>query len=88
MSVRLSASFPTPTMIFALIVGVPILMILLVPPWRQAFEVWGRAHPIWAAGIGAALFGIGFTTWSGWPTGIVVAAIWFAGWVLLGRLRR
>jgi hypothetical protein len=87
MAARLSAWYPTATMIYALIVGVLLLGILLIPTWRRASQVWGRAHPIWVAAIGAAIFGVGFTTWSGWLDGIILAVLWFAAWALLRPLR-
>jgi hypothetical protein len=76
---------PSATAAYAVLVGVPILLIAVVPAWRRAANAWARAHPILQAGIGAVVFGLGFATWSGWLTGVVVAAAWFAVWVLLGR---
>jgi hypothetical protein len=85
MAARLSTSIPTSTMIYALIVGIPVLLILLVPTWRRASQVWGRAHPIWVTAIGATIFGLGFASWDGWLSGVVVAVAWFAASVLFGR---
>jgi hypothetical protein len=78
-------SMPTATAAYAVLVGVPVLLIAVVPAWRRATNAWARAHPILQAGIGAVVFGLGFATWSGWLTAVVVAAAWFAVWVLLGR---
>lgn len=74
---------PAATALFLIVVGIPLLLIALVPAWRRWANAWGRAHPIGTAAIGAAIFGVGFTTWSTWLVGIVVAIVWFAVWVLL-----
>jgi hypothetical protein len=83
MAARLWAWYPTATMIYGLIVGVLLLGILLVPTWRRASQVWGRAHPIWVAAIGAAIFGVGFATWSSWVIATVVGIVWFVVWVVV-----
>jgi hypothetical protein len=43
------------------------------------------AHSVWVAAIGATIFGVGFATWDGWLSGVVVAVAWFAASVLFGR---
>ncbi|HXN57058.1 MAG TPA: hypothetical protein VN912_00560 [Candidatus Angelobacter sp.] len=78
-------SIPAATVLYIMLIAMPVLLAGLVPAWRRRANVWGRAHPILQAGIGAAVFGLGFATWSGWLTAVVVAAAWFAVWVLLGR---
>ncbi|HXN05417.1 MAG TPA: hypothetical protein VN895_11345 [Candidatus Acidoferrum sp.] len=78
-------SIPTATALYIVLIAVPVLLIGLVPAWRRRSNVWARAHPIPQAGIGALVFGLGFATWSGWLTAVVVAIAWFAVWVLLGR---
>ena len=86
MAARLSIAWwptPTVTVIYAAVVGVPVLLIALVPAWRHAANAWARAHPIWAAGIVAAIVGVGFATWDGWLTGLVVAVAWFVVRVIL-----
>jgi len=74
-------SIPAATVLYIMLIAMPVLLVGLVPAWRRRANVWGRAHPILQAGIGAAVFGLGFATWSGWLTAVVVAA----AWVLLGR---
>jgi hypothetical protein len=76
---------PIATAAYAVLVGVPVLLIAVVPAWRRRSNAWARAHPILQAGIGAAVFGLGFATWSGWLTALIVAGAWFGVWVLLGR---
>jgi hypothetical protein len=78
-------SLPTATAVYAIVVGLPVLVIALVPAWRHAANAWARAHPIWAAGIAAASVGLGFATWDGWLTGVAVAAVGFAIQLVLRR---
>jgi asparagine N-glycosylation enzyme membrane subunit Stt3 len=88
MAARLSISgwsIPTATAVYALVVVVPVLLIAAVPAWRHAANAWTRTHPIWAAAIGAAIVGVGFASWDGWLTGLVVAAVGFAVQLVLRR---
>jgi len=76
-------SAPVATAVFLIVVGIPVLLIALVPAWRRWANTWGRAHPIVTAAIGAAVFGIGFATWSSWLIATVVGIVWFVVWVLV-----
>jgi len=74
-------STPAATAVFLIVVGIPVLLIALVPAWRRWATMWGRGHPIGTAAVGAAIFGIGFATWSSRLIATVLGIVWFVVWV-------